>query len=101
MNWRGAGTASTNKGRRLACFFKHLIIARFAKDVTLPPNLINAQAFGAIFNKFVPQLSYKRVDDLWFRFINATIKMVQKCIFAKNNTFSQRQKLIDLKFFGG
>ena len=73
----------------------------FAKNIALPSNLIKAWAFGAIFGKFALQLAYKYADHLWFRFINAAIKMIQKCIFAENSNFSQSQKLNDPKFFDG
>ena len=73
----------------------------FREEYSLAPNRAYAKAFGAIFDKFAPQLAYKYVDDLWFWFINTAIKMVQKCIFAKNSTFSQSHKLNDPKFFTG
>ena len=83
------GRHSLNKqGGRLARFFKRLIIARLAQDIALSPNCINAQALGAIFNEFAPQLANKDVDDFWFWFINAAIKMVQKSVFAENSPFS-------------
>ena len=96
------GRHSLNKqGGRLARFFKRLIIARLAQDIALSPNCINAQALGAIFNEFAPQLANKDVDDFWFWFINAAIKMVQKSVFAENSPFSWGQKLNDPEFFGG
>ena len=91
---------SFNKqGRTASLLFQALDSRAFREGYSFAPNRINAQTVGAILNKFVPQLAYKHVDDLWFRFINAIIKMVQKCIFAKNSTFSQREKLNDPKSF--